>query len=127
MIKQMHADKNIISLVKVMMNKYKMFFGLATRPMHSVLDRIIKSDTNFNFTKKPFKSIKIHVKPYILLVFRIIVACLCFMSTLIFNKIKSVTLYVGVRQDCPVRFTVHGCSSHTRTGSSESHVSMPWI
>ena len=78
-------------------------------PVEVESDRTVESDTNIYCVRFLFKSINAYVNTFLLLVFYIVVVCLYFISTLIFNKNVSDTIHIGIRQDCPVRFTVHGC------------------
>ena len=76
----------------------------------------MESDTNINCTRFLFKNINTYVNTFILLVFCVLVVCLYFFSTLIFNTNVSDTIYIGVRLHCPVRFSVHGCMDNNGHG-----------
>ena len=78
-------------------------------PVDGQSDRTVESDTNIYCIRFLFKSINAYVNTFLLLVFYTVVVWLYFISTLI-NKNVSDTIYIGVREDCPVRFTVHGCN-----------------
>ena len=80
-------------------------------PIVGESDRTVESDTNINCTRFLFKNINTYVNTFILLVFYVVVVYLYFFSTLIFNTNVSDTICIGVRLHCPVRFTIHGCSS----------------
>ena len=94
---------------------YSLYLFTVT-PMDGESDRAVESDTNINCTRFLFKNINTYVNTFILLVFYIIVECLYFFSTLIFNTNVSDTIYICVRLHYPVQFTVHRCKYPSKQG-----------